>query len=128
MFETANYNRLVALEEDAQALKNEFAHLRNVKEFFSQRSQPRMLSLNVESIDDYTIDVSYVNTTVRFKLLLTYSKGRSHGRVVCMRKCSVFGDTQYDKVGEFGFTRHGETNLKINQDDNFNMSVTPTSS
>jgi hypothetical protein len=126
MFELANYNRLVALEQDEPQLKKEFAYLLEAKVFISQRKPQRLSSLQVERIDDYTIDVSYVNTTVRFHLLLAYSNGRSCGHVVCLRKCSLFWDAKYDNVGEFGFTLHGVTDLPINQEgETLHMSTHP---
>lgn len=126
MFEEANYHRLVKLEQDAQPLKSEFAHLLKAKDFISQAKPQRLSTIELERIDDYTIDASFANTTVRFHLLLTYAKGRSCGRVECLRKCSLFGEVQYNKLGDFSFTTHGDTDLKMNhQGETLCMSFNP---
>ncbi|MFC5480565.1 hypothetical protein [Massilia suwonensis] len=113
MFEESNYLRLAALDRQAAALRNHFAALLKVKDFIAQFYPTGTLTtMEITKVDDYNVEATYMNTTVRFQLLITYNKhDRATGRVVCLNKNATFEKVQYDYLGEFSVDTNGYTNL-----------------
>lgn len=116
MFEQANFRRLALLERQAPALFEQFAQFFRIKELISQRYPAGSLeTLTATKVDDHTAEVTYLNTTVRFQLLITFNKhNRTTGRVVCLNKIAVNDEVHYDYLGEFGFEVDGTTTLPEN--------------
>jgi hypothetical protein len=111
MIDTPTYKRIGSLERHLPAMLAEFSHLVRAKEVARQWSASLFDTLEVKQVDPYTIDATYVNTTVRFQLYLGYKDNRASGRVVCLHMYLVGTKQHCDVLGEFSFDQSGRTDM-----------------
>jgi hypothetical protein len=121
MIDEATYNRAAKLEIYSPTMLKEFSYLLRAREVVQQFSASKFRTLEVKQIDDYTIDACYLNTTVRFQLLLGYKDGNANGRVVCLNKYLVCDKPHYDILGEFNFDQSGRTDLGADERGNIRI-------
>lgn len=115
MFEKNKVRRLSMLENYAPRIRSEFAELLNAKALIDRFSATKLRSLQVEAIDDHTIDVLYLGTTIRFQLFITYDD-EAIGRVICFHKYQLFEKVRFHFLGEFAFDPSGKTDLPLEDD------------
>jgi hypothetical protein len=111
MIDTPTYKRLGSLEQHSPAMLTEFSHLTRAKEVARQWSARLFDTLEVAQVNPYTIDATYLNTTVRFQLYLGYKDNDVSGRVVCLHLYSMGAKQHCDVLGEFNFDRSGRTSM-----------------
>jgi hypothetical protein len=116
MFSATHYKRAMLLEKGAVTLQRQFDGLTNAKTRLDPLGDGDFNSLEVTQVAPNIIDASYLNVTVRFRMLLTYKDDKPYGRVVCLHKYNLFGKDDYDVLGEFGFDRSGNTDLSPSTD------------
>ncbi|MCC2963269.1 hypothetical protein LK540_22800 [Massilia sp. IC2-278] len=121
MIDIPTYKRLGSLEQYVPTILAEFKHLLRAKEVALEWSSRLFNTLNVTQVDPYTIDATYVNTTVRLQLYLGYKDNRVSGRVVCLHMYLVGAKQYCDVLGEFNFDQSGRTDMGIDEQGNVRL-------
>lgn len=121
MIDTPTYTRIGSLEQHLPSMLTEFSHLVRAKEVARQWSSRLFDTLEVKQVDPYTIDATYVNTTVRFQLYLGYTENRVSGRVVCSHLYLAGTKQHSDVLGEFSFDQSGRTDMGADERGNIRI-------
>jgi hypothetical protein len=111
MIEQATLDRLQHLETNAKLIISEFSSILQAKGNLDRYRGQYFKDLKIEQLDPYTIEASMLDATIRFRLVLAYSVGKPHARVICFRKYNLFDKEEYDFLGEFSINRYGVTDL-----------------
>lgn len=101
MFEVFKFKRLASVEQSAPAILQQFSELLNARTLIHSYNDKNFRFLQIDKIDNYTIDATYHGTTIRFRLFLTYRENSAIGRVVCLYQYRLFEEIRFELLGQF---------------------------
>lgn len=111
MFNHVKFDQLAEIQVQAPTFLEAFKRLKEAQEFFQRPTSRKFRTLTIEQPDEYTIDVSYEHTSIRFQLLFVFESHRVAARVVCLHRYEVFEKVHWDILGDFTFNTVGQTSL-----------------